>query len=49
MILAHIAGVPVEETLLSLAPVGIAGFGIWFAQLAQRARRIRPRSDHWPR
>jgi predicted alpha/beta-hydrolase family hydrolase len=39
MILAHIAGVPVEETLLALAPVGVAGVGVWFAQLTHRARR----------
>ena len=28
MILAHIAGIPVEETLLSLGPVGLAGLGM---------------------
>jgi hypothetical protein len=49
MILAHIAGVPVEETLLALAPVGVAGVGVWFAQLAHRARRVRIRSHRWPR
>ena len=38
MILAHIAGVPVEETLLALAPVGVAGVGVRFAQLTHRAR-----------
>ena len=38
MILAHIAGVPVEETFLALAPVGVAGVGAWFAQLVHRAR-----------
>lgn len=27
MIIAHIAGVPVEETLLSFAPVGAAAVG----------------------
>jgi hypothetical protein len=41
LIVAHIAGVPVEETLLALAPVGVAGVGVWFAQLAHRARKIR--------
>ena len=35
--LAHIAGVPVEETLLAFAPVGVAGIGLWFGQLARRA------------
>ena len=39
MILAHIAGVPVEETLLAFAPVGVAGVGAWFAQLRYGARR----------
>jgi len=39
MIVAHIAGIPVEETLLALAPVGAAGAGVWFAQIARRARR----------
>ena len=39
MITAHIAGVPVEETLLALAPVGIAGVGLWLGQLTHRARR----------
>ena len=37
--MAHIAGVPVEETLLAFAPVGVAGVGLWLGQLARRARR----------
>jgi len=41
VILAHIAGVPVEETFLALAPVGVAGVGVWFAQLAHRVSRPR--------
>jgi hypothetical protein len=49
MILAHIGGVPVEETILALAPVGVAGVGVWFAQLAHRARRVTIRSQQWPR
>ena len=40
MILAHIAGVPVEETLLAFAPVGVTGLGVWLAGLAHRARRV---------
>ena len=40
MILAHIAGMPVEETLLAFAPVGVTGLGVWLAGLAHRARRI---------
>jgi hypothetical protein len=39
MILAHIAGVPVEETLLAFAPVGVTGVGVWLAGLAHRARK----------
>jgi hypothetical protein len=39
MILAHVAGVPVEETFLALAPVGVAGVGAWLGQLARRWRR----------
>jgi hypothetical protein len=39
MIVAHIAGVPVEETLLAFAPVGVTGIGIWLAQLGRRVRR----------
>lgn len=38
-VMAHIAGVPVEETLLAFAPVGVAGVGLWLGQLARRARR----------
>jgi hypothetical protein len=39
VILAHIAGVPVEETLLAFAPVGVTGVGVWLAGLAHRARK----------
>ena len=39
MVIAHIAGIPVEETLLALAPVGATGLGVWFAQVARRLRR----------
>jgi hypothetical protein len=40
MIIAHIAGMPVEETLLAFAPVGVAGVGAWLAGLAHRARKV---------
>jgi hypothetical protein len=40
VIVAHIAGIPVEETLLSLAPIGVAGVGALLAQLAHRARKL---------
>jgi hypothetical protein len=36
VILAHIAGLPVEETLLSFAPIGVAG--IVAALLSARGR-----------
>jgi len=36
MILAHIAGIPVEETLLSFGPVGLTGLGM--AAFAARGR-----------
>jgi hypothetical protein len=40
-VLAHIAGIPVEETLLGLAPVGAVGVGAaWFA-VRGRAERLR--------
>jgi predicted alpha/beta-hydrolase family hydrolase len=47
MILAHIAGVPFEETLLAFAPVGVAGVGAWVAQLRYGVRRSRTRNSSW--
>ncbi len=35
---AHIAGIPVEETLLGLGPFGLAGVGALVAYGSQRAR-----------
>jgi hypothetical protein len=45
--LAHIAGVPVEETALSLAPIAAATGGIAGLKLRRRAtrRRARKRQD----
>jgi hypothetical protein len=37
--LAHIAGVPVEETALSLAPIAVATGGIAGLKLRERALR----------
>lgn len=37
--LAHIAGIPVEETVLSLMPIVAASGGIAGLKLRQRARR----------
>lgn len=48
MLLAHIGGVPVEESLLALAPLGAAGLGALVATAAHRARRWRPRRRRAP-
>ena len=41
MILAHIAGIPVEETLLSLGPVGLAGLGMVAFAARGKVRALR--------
>ena len=41
--LAHIMGVPVEETLLSLGPIGAAGLGGVFLYARARIARARRR------
>jgi hypothetical protein len=48
---AHIAGVPLEETALSLAPIAAATGGIAGIKLRERAvrRRARKRRDGNPR
>ena len=43
MILAHIAGIPVEETVLSFGPVIAAGGGIATLRLRERFSRRRAR------
>jgi hypothetical protein len=45
MILAHIAGVPIEETALSFGPVIVAGGGIATRRLRERLARDRPRRN----
>jgi hypothetical protein len=40
---AHIAGVPVEEALLSFAPVGVAGLGALGVALRRCLHRLRRR------
>ena len=45
IVLGHIAGIPVEETLLALAPVGVAGVGAWLAQVARGLRRSTTRNS----
>jgi hypothetical protein len=43
---AHIAGIPVEETLGMFAPVAAVVFGAWLAmaksRIAELTRRLRP-------
>jgi hypothetical protein len=51
--LAHIAGIPVEETALSLAPIAAATGGIAGLKLRERARRrarkrVRPQNARRP-
>jgi hypothetical protein len=41
IVLGHIAGVPVEETLLGLAPVGAVGIGAMVYAVRGRAGRLR--------
>jgi predicted alpha/beta-hydrolase family hydrolase len=43
MLLAHIAGLPIEETALSFGPVIAAGGGIATLRLRERFARGRPR------
>ncbi len=45
---AHIAGIPVEETALSLAPIALATGGIAGVKLRERAGRRRPRRRRVP-
>ena len=41
IVLGHIAGIPVEETLLGLAPVGAIGVGAAIYAVRGRAERLR--------
>jgi hypothetical protein len=40
--LAHIGGLPVEETFASLGPALLAAFGVAWANLRARRARVRP-------
>ena len=40
MILAHIGGIPVEESLLTLGPVGLVGLGVAVRSVLWRLRRV---------
>ena len=44
MILAHIAGIPVEETLLGLGPAVLAGLGMALYTARGRLRALRERA-----
>jgi hypothetical protein len=46
VILAHIAGLPVEETLLSFAPIGVAGVVAALLSVGGRFRRFGHRDVH---
>jgi hypothetical protein len=39
MMLAHIGGIPVEESLMSIGPVAAVGFGVVVRSLLARLRR----------
>jgi hypothetical protein len=41
MMLAHIAGIPVEETALSFAPVAVAAGGVAGARLRRASNKTR--------
>jgi hypothetical protein len=38
--LAHVGGIPLEETLASLGPALLVGLGVAWAQLRARLRRV---------
>jgi uncharacterized membrane protein len=41
--LAHVGGIPLEETLASLGPALLVGLGVAWAELRARLRRVRSR------
>jgi hypothetical protein len=42
---AHIGGLPIEETLGSLGPALLVGFGVAWANLRARLRPVRSRAS----
>jgi hypothetical protein len=42
--LAHVGGIPIEETLGFFGPALLVGFGVAGAQLRARLRRVRSRA-----
>jgi hypothetical protein len=45
---AHVAGIPVEETIGSLGPTLLVAFGVASAHLRVRLRRLRSRAARTP-
>jgi hypothetical protein len=41
---AHLGGIPIEETLGSFGPALLVGFGVAWAKLRSRLRRVRSRA-----
>jgi hypothetical protein len=39
LVFAHVAGIPVEETVLSFAPVGVLAFTVGLRSLWERMRK----------
>jgi hypothetical protein len=46
VIAAHIAGIPVEETLLGFAPIGLVGIGVAVATARERIAALWRRLAH---
>jgi len=42
--IAHVGGIPIEETLASLGPALLVSFGVAWAKLHARLRRVRSRA-----
>ena len=42
--IAHVGGIPIEETLASLGPTLLVAFGVAWANLRARLRRVRSRA-----
>jgi hypothetical protein len=40
-VIAHVGGIPIEETLASLGPALLAGLGVAWADLRSRLGRVR--------
>jgi hypothetical protein len=47
-VIAHVGGLPIEETLGSFGPALLVGFGVAWAKLRARLRRVRSRATAHP-